>query len=101
MLLTTYLFLSWDAIHCGLGMSFLFISNLIILIALFWIVFSIHLSLLPFFLFLAETVLRKPHTDVSPGNNFLLILNLLEVLRHLKNLLPAQLMVELQNVVER
>lgn len=54
------LLLSWDTVHCGLGMSFPFISDLIVLIALFWIVFSIHVSLLPVVLFLTETLLRKP-----------------------------------------
>lgn len=59
LLLTTYSFLSWDAVHCVLGISFPFKSDLIMFIALFWIEFSINLCLLPFVLYLTETVLRK------------------------------------------
>lgn len=53
MLLTIFTFLTWDAlVLCSYGVSLTFVSDLIIIIALFWVTFSMHPSLLLFFFLL-------------------------------------------------
>lgn len=52
LLLTIFTFSSWDVlVFCSWGMSLAFVSDLIILTALFWITFSMHPSLFLFVLF--------------------------------------------------